>query len=1637
MSQSVIASFDDAIASIDRHPQFAFDIETTGLNPFKDQLLVLSLATEDGAWAIPFAGPVPHVPWRDPEMSKRIAHVFSDPNKLGISWNGGFDIRFLMVCGFEIKTKDADGMVAAWLLDEMLAKTRLIGLKKQAKILLGVDMDEFESTRLIEGIVDPHALQYAANDAKYTYIIWADHLFAKLQDAGLLKVFERISMPMIRVLVEMEINGCNIDVNRLKKVEQELAKQNDSVLGELRTMSGNPKFNPGSSKQLATLLFGPNSVLKVPVRRGHEWKLKSRQWATDKQTLRRYKKDHPLFEKLTEYRKSKKLLTTYAIPLQERAKLSHDGRVRSNFRLVGTVCVRHDTLIPTDRGLVEIASLSSCDGNAEQPLQIVVASKDGPSKASHLIHNGVRKTRRISTRLGFELEGTLIHPVWVNGKLRGGIGKTPRSERDTLLSGGEWIKLQDLRVDDYVALQRGTNLFGAETAIREFPFRYHTNATKVVLPTKMTPDLALFIGAYVADGSIHTSNGGGTIRISRSDNSAKMIIASAVKECFGVDPGVYDWGIAVSSVAIVNFCVERLGFESGASLKSVPDCIKKSPRDCVLAFLSGLYLDACPLPDRYGVRLDTSSKTVARWVHAQLLNLGVVSAFRVSQSLGIRHHAKNVVGETFIYQVTCCGANAARLSKLITPVQSQLVDYFSRHKNYVEGSRRHYLERGDRVWIRVTDIVDSDADVWDLTVPDTECFIGNGIVSHNTGRLCIAKGTMIDVARDVSKYPAGIPIEDVRPGGYAYCYDDKSQLAFRRICWAGKTGHKHVIRVHWIRDDNQVGGFVDMTPEHRIRVADGSYVAAAAAVPGTRVLGRSLDATDGHIGLSQHIPTNGRTITAIEDRGDIVSVYDIEVEGCHNFIAGGICCHNSSNGPNFQNISSKGGIREAFIPAPGTKLVVADYNQLELRMGGFLAHRVFGKSNIVNQYAQGIDLHEATRRTYDAMGVDRFNEAAVGAEEARRNAKVCVTGDTVLMTDRGLVRIDDVVDPTAAGELRPIKSPLRVASDTDTLPVESIYYGGVKQVFEVTTEHGLQLRCTPEHRCVVLERGEVRRIKLEELHVGDHLLMRVGTGLFGSGVDIPYRAIGGETSYLPWDPPERLTGDVCRVLGYLASEGSWGRGNGGYSARISIRPDDAGIVDDLTSCWLSVFGDRGRVCTRDDLVLFTVSSKDVVCWLGDIGLESGSANIQVPPTVLQAPFELQREFLRGMFSGDGYVASTHRIVGMTLKSERCIRQIQLMLLNIGIVSWVSREERDPYGDFWALRMYGAEAERFITTIGFTSAIKSGALADAGKRSTRYLAGVLNVLEGIRDSVHGLLRDKLTECVTGKVEFGNTRFDLIQADVPETLQWARDGNLWSTKIISIRDVGEEPVYDLVEPTKRLFVTNGLLTEDCNFGYFYGRSADAFAQANPEIPYSEATTLREMFLTKLYPEIVGMHDHCVKDIVETGRVKLITGRFRRFPFCYGRDPSDVWWDGWVAWNSFVQGSSQDLIQIAMRDIFADICAGRRGDPVNAGSKTLHFPASVWERIKLLIQVHDELVMEAPMEVADDVAAWMSYRMGNAIRTPIIEFPAEAGVGDDWVAAKNAPKQKKTQIADGAADAVEEDEDDEDDAEDGVSA
>ena len=93
-------------------------------------------------------------------------------------------------------------------------------------------------------------------------------------------------------------------------------------------------------------------------------------------------------------------------------------------------------------------------------------------------------------------------------------------------------------------------------------------------------------------------------------------------------------------------------------------------------------------------------------------------------------------------------------------------------------------------------------------------------------RSCVAKGTPVLAVRDFQKYPQGVPIEEINVGDYVYCFDDNLKPAIRKVLWSGKTGHREVIRIHYSSNGSHKNGYLDVTPEHRIRLIDGSYVQA-------------------------------------------------------------------------------------------------------------------------------------------------------------------------------------------------------------------------------------------------------------------------------------------------------------------------------------------------------------------------------------------------------------------------------------------------------------------------------------------------------------------------------------------------------------------------------------------------------------------------------------------------------------------------------------------------------------------------------------------------------------------------------------------------------------------------------------------
>lgn len=108
-------------------------------------------------------------------------------------------------------------------------------------------------------------------------------------------------------------------------------------------------------------------------------------------------------------------------------------------------------------------------------------------------------------------------------------------------------------------------------------------------------------------------------------------------------------------------------------------------------------------------------------------------------------------------------------------------------------------------------------------------------VDTDTGRCCVAEGTLIEIVRDVSKNKEGIPIEEVREGDLAYTFDENMNIVLRKVLWAGKTGVKKVVRIHWANSFNKKFGYLDITPEHLVGLLDGRYRRAEDFAPEDRI----------------------------------------------------------------------------------------------------------------------------------------------------------------------------------------------------------------------------------------------------------------------------------------------------------------------------------------------------------------------------------------------------------------------------------------------------------------------------------------------------------------------------------------------------------------------------------------------------------------------------------------------------------------------------------------------------------------------------------------------------------------------------------------------------------------------------------
>jgi DNA polymerase I len=303
--------FDVLVESLNKHGEWAFDFETTSTNPMECDIVGVSFCWESGeAEYVSFIKNHSVFSERG-YILKRLKQVFENPSIKKIGQNIKFEKLLLKNLGIELMGISFDTMIASYLLNPSKLNHNLsdIGMEH-----LGISMTPITDligkgrakiTMAAVSIADIST--YCCQDSDATFQL-KDILEKKLYEKGLYGLFQKIEIPLVGVLSEMEYSGVSVDTYFLKEMSGNMQIRLDNLTQCIYKMAG-CEFNINSPKQLGSVLF---EKLKLPVVK----KTKTGP-STDVDVLTMLAINHDLPKTVLEHRELSKLMSTYINSLPE------------------------------------------------------------------------------------------------------------------------------------------------------------------------------------------------------------------------------------------------------------------------------------------------------------------------------------------------------------------------------------------------------------------------------------------------------------------------------------------------------------------------------------------------------------------------------------------------------------------------------------------------------------------------------------------------------------------------------------------------------------------------------------------------------------------------------------------------------------------------------------------------------------------------------------------------------------------------------------------------------------------------------------------------------------------------------------------------------------------------------------------------------------------------------------------------------------------------------------------------------------------------------------------------------------------------------------------------------------------------
>ncbi len=398
----------------------------------------------------------------------------------------------------------------------------------------------------------------------------------------------------------------------------------------------------------------------------------------------------------------------------------------------------------------------------------------------------------------------------------------------------------------------------------------------------------------------------------------------------------------------------------------------------------------------------------------------------------------------------------------------------------------------------------------------------------------------------------------------------------------------------------------------------------------------------------------------------------------------------------------------------------------------------------------------------------------------------CFPADQRVVTDRGLIRIGDLVARAAAGEhfsvyTNDVTSQSEPAKRVVATAPTRYMVTGTNEIVELRFSDGSRLRCTPGHRVWTANRGWVHA---QDLTSDDRVVrsLQHAERTFASP-RIPEQALAAGRATASREPialPEKWSQELGHYLGWLVADGCVTGQDvvtvyGSDDGRAEAMPLHRELITAITG-----FEVKPSVQANGTQQL-RVSGHAFQAFVRALGVSSGrAATKHVPDVIFEAPQEALIGFLRGLFDADGGAVSMKngtRYVGLAGRSEELLLGVQELLGSLGIASRVHQAGTKTNSSTYA-RGDGSTASYGSDGPGFDLRITGRSLREFGARIGFSLPG----------KEHELLRiiALTADCNTDE----------------------------TVRLVSRESRGFETTYNLTEPRNHSYIVSGVVVANCS-------------------------------------------------------------------------------------------------------------------------------------------------------------------------------------------------------------------------------